>query len=472
MTAAPQPADLALEHLHPALGEDLLTSITFFNEVAGRHPGALSLAAGSPNESRYDVADVHTAIDRFCDYLREELGYDERRVRRTLLQYGRTKGVVHDLIARHLRADEGITVDPEALVVTVGFQEALFLTLRALRRDHRDALLAVTPAFVGVTGAARLLEMPVLPVEAGPRGVDPDCLARTARAAREAGLRPRACYLVPDFANPTGIRVPLGIREELLRTAAAEDILLLEDNPYGLFPLDGARLPTLKALDTGRRVVYLGTVSKTVYPGTRVGYVVADQTVAGPGGPRLLAEYLARAKSMVTVNTSPIAQAVVAGRLLTHGGSLAAANRHEAESYRLALSQLLNGLARRFPAASGVTWTPPDGGFFVTVAVPFDVTDELLARSAEEFGVLWSPLHHFYSSPGPLRLIRLSCSALTAAETDEALDRFAEFVRAAGRDPAPARLPHAGQTATRPLPEGRPSAGAEGGTGEKVTGSS
>lgn len=427
-TTAP---DLVLEDLHPALGDELLTSVTFLNEVAARYPNCLSLAAGAPYEGEYDVADVHAALRRFCDHLRVDRGMTETEVRRTVLQYGRTKGIVHDLIAHHLEVDEGILVDPEAVVVTVGFQEAVFLTLGALHRDPSDALLAVIPSFVGLTGAARLLGMTVVPVPSGPDGVDPDDMARAARRAREAGLRPRACCLVPDFANPTGTRLSVQQRMGLLETAEAEDLLLLEDNPYGFFPLDGIRLPTLKSLDQNRRVVYLGSLAKTVYPGARVGYVVADQIVAGPdGGQLLLADYLARAKSMVTVNTSPIAQAVVGGRLLAHAGSLADANRREARFYRDALTRLLDGLAWRFHAGSGVRWTRPEGGFFVTVEVPFEVTDTLVDRSAREFGVLWSPLHHFYDSPVPLRMLRLSCSSLSPKDADIALDRFAAFVRA------------------------------------------
>ncbi|MFI5758586.1 PLP-dependent aminotransferase family protein [Streptomyces sp. NPDC051569] len=425
-------ADFAVDDLHGAVGDPLLSAMNFLNEIAGRHPEALSLAAGTPHEGFYDVEDVHRCLRLFCDHLRTDRGFTEEQVRRTLLQYGRTKGIVHELIAAHLATDESIAVDPESIVITAGCQEALFLTLRTLRRDERDVLLAVTPAYVGATGAARLLDMAVLPVADGPRGIDLDDLTRQIREARAAGLRPRACYLVPDFANPTGIRMPVSLRGELLDLARREDILLLEDNPYSLFPLDGERLPTLKALDTHRRVVYLGSLSKTIFPGARVGYVVADQLVeeSAGGGPVYLADHVARAKSMVTVNTSPIAQAVVGGRLLEYGGSLRGANERESEVYRRNLTLMLDGLARRFPPPSPVTWTTPEGGFFVVVQVPFDVTDEVLERSARDHRVLWTPLRHFYSGTEPLRRLRLSCSGLAPELIDEALDRFAAFVAA------------------------------------------
>lgn len=421
------PLALALEELHPAVGDPLLTSMNFLNEVAGRYPGALSLAAGTPYEGFYEVEDVHRALRVFCDELRGPGGRTEEQVRRTLLQYGRTKGIIHELISRQLASDEGIHIDPEAIVVTTGCQEALFLTLSVLRRDARDVLLSVTPAYIGATGAARLLDLPVRPVPEGPDGIDLTALSEAVARARGEGLRPRALYLVPDHANPSGLRMPLSVRRELLALAEREDILLLEDNPYGLFPLDGERLPTLKALDTGRRVIHLGSLSKTVFPGVRVGYAIADQPAEG--GP-YLADLLARAKSMVTVNTSPIAQAVAGGRLLEHDCSLVAATRREAEVYREGLRRMLDGLAERLPTASGVRWNVPAGGFFVVVEVPFEVTPEVLETSAGDYGVLWTPLHHFYGSQVPLRCLRLSCSAIDPADMPRALDRFASFVDA------------------------------------------
>ena len=93
----------------------------------------MSLAAGRPYEEFFDIAALHRYLDAFRRHLRDDLGHEPEQVRRTLLQYGRTKGIVHDLIARNLAVDEGITVDPEAVVVTVGCQEAMFLVLRALR---------------------------------------------------------------------------------------------------------------------------------------------------------------------------------------------------------------------------------------------------------------------------------------------------------------------------------------------------
>lgn len=441
------PARLALSELHASLGDPALESMNFLNEVAGRHPDALSLAAGRPYEEFFDIEAVHRYLRRFEKYLTDERGFTPEQARGAFFQYGRTKGIIHELVARNLEVDEGITADPESIVVTVGCQEAMFLVLRALRTDERDAVLAVSPTYVGLTGAARLVDMPVLAVPGGPGGVDLGALAATVRNARADGLRPRACYLLADHSNPSGLSLDLATRHALLDLAEREDLLLLEDNPYGLFAAGTERLPTLKALDTRRRVVYLGSYAKTGLPGARVGFVVADQAVGGApdaagtgepggmggsGGPGaaggLFADELGKIKSMLTVNTSAISQAVIAGKLLEHDGSLVRANARETAHYRDNLARLLAGLADAFPADSGVRWNRPSGGFFLVVTVPFAVDDHLLETSARDYGVLWTPMRHFDDAPGADRQLRLSVSVLTPEQLDEAIRRLTRLI--------------------------------------------
>lgn len=428
----PTRVDLSTADLHPSLEEPALNSMNFLNEVAGRFPDAISLAAGRPYEDFYEVEALPRYLDTFHRHLIDVRGWDEARARRTLFQYGRTKGVIHDLVATNLELDEGIRVDPESIVVTVGCQEAMVLTLRALRSGPQDALLAVSPTYVGLTGAARLVDMPVLPVAGGEAGVDLDDLLTTIHAAREAGLRLRACYVMPDFANPSGISMDLPTRQRLLALAEEEDILLLEDNPYGLFydvlSPGEHRVPTLKAIDDRRRVVYLGSFAKTVLPGARVGYVVADQRVRGADGTvGLFADELSKIKSMLTVNTPALAQAIVGGKLLENGCSLVAATVREREVYAENRARMIAGLEQRF-AGTDVSWNVPAGGFFVVVNVPFPVDDALLERSARDFGVLWTPMHHFYDAPGEVRSLRLSCSTVTAADIELGLDRLAALL--------------------------------------------
>ncbi|WP_328545516.1 PLP-dependent aminotransferase family protein [Streptomyces platensis] len=403
--------------------------MTFLNEVSHRYPKAISFAAGRPYEGFFAIEDVHRYIERYCAYLKEERGFSDAEVRRALFQYGRTKGIIHELIARNLELDEAIRVDPESVVVTVGCQEAMVTVLRALRTDERDVLMMVSPSYVGITGAARLVDMRVATVVSGDRGVDFESLDAVIRETRENGLRPRALYVVPDYSNPTGQTLSEEDRRRLLHRSRAEGFLILEDNPYGLFHGVLERQRTIKALDRDRRVVYLGSFAKTGLPGARVGYVVADQIVTGGvEGTQLLADQLAKIKSMVTVNTSPIAQAVVAGRLLENDCSLVEANRRETALYQDNMRCVQAALERHFADIPGVSWNRPDGGLFIVVDLPFAARDDELEHCAQDHDVIWTPMAHFGSDKRSQRQIRLSVSQLSNAEIDLGVERLRSFV--------------------------------------------
>lgn len=425
-------ADALLTDLHGSLKEPLLGSIGFLNEVMDRYPQAISFAPGAPHPEFYDGVDPARHIERYLRHLESDRGLSRSAARRRLFEYGPSRGLINDLVAGLLRRDEGIDAAPESLVVTVGAQEAMLLVLRALYPPGGDVLAVADPSFVGLLGAARLLDIPVVGIDETEDGPDLTALAEACVAARRDGRRVRACYVAPDFANPGGTRMSLAARHRLLELAARHDFLVLEDNTYGFTAAPGDRRPVLKALDRSRRVVHIGTFAKVCFPGARVGFVLADQLVADPaGGHRLLADDLAALKSMVTVNTPPLSQAVIGGILLENGGSLAASGRRRAARYQRNLDRLLDGLSRTLGPAgrSGVRWNRPGGGFFVRVEVPVPVTTELLELSAARFGVLWTPMAQFYLNGGGARRLRLSCSYLDADHIDEGVARLAAFLK-------------------------------------------
>jgi (S)-3,5-dihydroxyphenylglycine transaminase len=182
-------------------------------------------------------------------------------------------------------------------------------------------------------------------------------------------------------------------------------------------------------------VVPVSSPSKTLFPGARVGFAVADQQVVdGTGRSTLLAEELTKIKSMVTVNTSSLSQAVVAGMLLSADGRAAELNTKTSAYYGEAMSATLRELDASFPPARraelGVSWNEPSGGFFLTVNVPFPADTAALARSAQDFGVIWTPMSYFHPDGGGSRGIRLSTSYLTPEDIAEGIARFARFVEA------------------------------------------
>jgi len=422
------------EDLHASLRDPLLSAMTFLNEVTLRFPDAISFAPGRPYEGLFDPDSVTADIATYTAYLRDSLGFGPGRVREALFQYGRTNGQIHALVARTVANDEDLHVPPEAVVVTVGAQEGMLLAVRALAAGPRDVLLVSSPCYVGITGVARLLDVAVEPVPEGPDGPDPAAVETVARRVRASGRRPVAFYVVPDFANPSGASMTVADRHRLLAVAAEQDLLVIEDNPYGFFGRDDTVRPTLKSLDIDRRVIYLGSFAKTCFPGARVGYVLADQPVRWPGGTvTLLADELAKIKSMTTVNTPSLTQAAIGGLLIRNGCRLRGANTETTLFYRHNMERLLAGLEAEFPAAErdllGLHWNAPGGGFFVVVRVPFVADDAALEVSAREYGVLWTPMSSFYLDGGGTRELRLSCSYVRPAEIDEGVRRLGSFIR-------------------------------------------
>jgi (S)-3,5-dihydroxyphenylglycine transaminase len=426
------PVELVRETLHASVTDPAAASMNFLNEIAGRYPDAISLAAGRPYDGFYGTEDVDRYLNLYLSHLAEQGVGPEERGRR-LLQYGRTNGQINDLIARMLATDEGIDVPPEAVMVTAGCQEAMIIALRGLCADPADVVLAAEPCYVGFAGAARLLGIGLVPVPESAGGLQPETVLAVARAVRESGRRPRALYLVPNFANPSGVSMPTSTRHRLIEAAAEADLVILEDDPYGLFGLDDEPRPALKSMDTEQRVIYLGSFAKSCFPGARVGFLVADQTVVDAKGARtLLADELSTIKSMLTVNTSPIAQAVIGGVLIESGCSLRAANREKTLFYRNSLRTLLNALDREFAADARISWNEPSGGFFAVVDVPVRADEDLLEISAREYGVLWTPMSFFYSGGGGSHAIRLSYSSLEPEQIDEGVRRLAALIRDRG----------------------------------------
>ena len=309
--------------LHASLDEPVLEAMNFLKEIRDRFPYAFSFAPGAPDTSLIANIDVSKSIDIYVEHLKRTRGLNHSSARAVLYQYGPSRGLINELIADALRVDGVAAVDERSIIVTNGAQEGMFLLLRALFRNSADVLAVSCPCYSGIIGAAKLLDIELESVREGAAGLDLEDLQTVIGLVRERGRRIRAIYLAPDYANPSGTVMPLHRRHELIRLAEAHDIIVIEDNAYGFTAVPDIALPTLKTLDLGKRVVTLCTFSKICLPGARVGFVIADQLIRRRDGSECtLAEVMATIKSMVTVNTSPICQAIIGGLIIQSGCSL------------------------------------------------------------------------------------------------------------------------------------------------------
>jgi (S)-3,5-dihydroxyphenylglycine transaminase len=411
------------------LGAPALDVMNFLNEVVLRHPGAISFAPGRPTERYFNVERSLGRAALWVDSCTLSSGQTSQAVWNSLGQYGPTNGIINDLIAHQLVADEGIDAAPESIIVTTGCQEGMAILLMGLIDPSTDALLVSDPTYIGIPGLARILGITVVPVRTGENGLDTAAVLAGIQEARRMGRCPRALYDIPDFNNPLGTRMPLETRRALLELAREHEMLIWEDNPYGMFSYDGPPLPTLKALDEQDVVIYMGSFSKTLFPGLRLGFLVADQKVLLPSGKRApLAAELSKVKSLTTVNTSAVTQAVAGGLLIEAGGSLRPLIEEKLPFYRANRDRMLDSLEKNLGGLEGVRWNRPEGGFFLTLDLPFELTDELLLACARDYGVVVCPMRFFSLTPGRERQVRLAFSYATGEQIAEGVARFSRFV--------------------------------------------
>lgn len=415
---------LSGDDLNPGLESEGASVMNFLNQIAGEYPDAISFAPGRPPEELFDVSETVALIGDF-------VGRDTSAKYAQLGQYGRTNGIIADLIASLLKEDDGIDVQPSDIVVTVGAQEGMLICLQTLCSRPGDVLLVAEPLYIGISGAAQVLGIEVVPVLSDQGGIDLPSLESACAKLVCEGKRAKLLYICPDFANPTGSTMSMDGRIELLALTRARGLLVMEDHAYSYFCYDGARLPPLKALPFSDHVIYLGSFSKSVFPGLRVGFIAAGQRIAAAQGAcKRLSDEMSKVKSLTTVNTSPLCQAIVGGVLLQHGCSLREYTRPKREALKARRDAMAAALDRHFrsDSRSAVAWNSPAGGFFLRLELPFAAGSRELKVSAADFGVLWTPMSYFYLQSRIGREIRLSFSSVAPDQIDEGVRRLAAFV--------------------------------------------
>jgi 2-aminoadipate transaminase len=364
------------------------------------------------------------------------------------LQYGPTEGMACtvECIVEVMGA-ENTSVDPDEVLVTTGGQQVIDLMCKALI-DPGDTIVAEAPTYPGAVPTFDAYQANVVQIEMDSDGMPIDELEATLDRLGEQGRSPKFIYTIPNFQNPAGVTMSLARRRRLVEVAREREILVLEDNPYGLLRYEGEPLPTLHSLDAlaAKRggasdfVVYLGTFSKILSPGLRLGWAVA---------PRPVLEKLNLCKQGADLCSSPVTQLFVASYFQerARGGSRNAGGGRGGgggglgeeplwvahleslkELYRVRRDAMLEALGEHFgPAAS---WTRPQGGLFIWATLPdyIDTTD-LLARALESEGVAFVPGRAAYLDGRGASSMRLNFAGVPEEQIREGIRRIGKVVR-------------------------------------------
>jgi DNA-binding transcriptional MocR family regulator len=310
------------------------------------------------------------------------------------LQYGSGQGDVElrDLIC-DVMAPTGIHGHPDDVVVTAGSQMALDLTVRVFC-DPGDVVLVESPSYVGALGVFRAYECDIRHVAMDGDGLSAVALQEAIDRARAEGKNVKLIYTIPNYHNPAGLTQSSDRRREVLEVAKRNGVLILEDDPYGLLGFDG-EVPRAIRADETDGVIYLGSFSKTIASGLRVGWALA------PHGVR---EKLVLASESAMLCPSNMTQMIVS-RYLTTQPWLEQIKAFR-EVYRDRRDALLESLDEYMPA--GTTWTRPSGGFYSWVTLPegFDAS-AMLPRAVAAL-VAYVPGTGFYADGQGRQSLRLS----------------------------------------------------------------
>jgi 2-aminoadipate transaminase len=367
-------------------------------------PEVISLAGGWPDTSTFPpdsyAALMSTVASRSCA---------------RALQYGPTEGLtlVKKCVADVMRR-EGMEIDLDEVLVTTGGQQVIDLVCKTLL-DPGDVVVCEAPTYPGAVPTFCAYEADVVQVTMDRDGLQTDELEAMLDQLERAGRRPKFIYTVPTFHNPAGVTMSLDRRRELVRIASERELLVLEDNPYGLLRYEGTPLPTLRSLDD-QFVIYLGTFSKILSPGVRLGWTVAP-------GPVL--EKMNIGKQASDLCSSSISQYFVSAYF--DSGPWEDYVRSLIEIYRRRRDVMLDSLAEQFPREA--EWTHPEGGLFIWATLPdyIDTTD-LLARALDEQVAFVPGRAAFLDGRGGSSM-RLNFSGVGEDQIREGIQRLGDVVR-------------------------------------------
>lgn len=373
--------------------------------VASR-PEVVSLAGGMPNVSALPM-------DTVSSVMADLIGQHGP----VALQYSSAQGIasLRESICE-VMALEGISARPDDVVVTCGSQQALDLVAKVFLNPG-DTVVTEAPTYVTAINTFAAYQARIVHVEMDEHGVIPEALDATFTRLRAEGRPVKLFYSVPTFQNPAGVTLTAGRRRQVLEICRRARVLLLEDNPYGLLRYDGEPVRALRAdAPSEHDVIYLGSFSKTLAPGLRVGWALASPAVR---------DKLVLAAESAVLSQSPLTQMVVDRYLRTQPWT----DQLKAfrEMYRERRDAMLDALTEHMPP--GTTWTVPEGGFFVWATLPDGLNAKAMLPRATAARVAYVPGSGFFADGHGHGSMRLSFCYPAPERIREGVQRLGAVIK-------------------------------------------
>lgn len=366
-------------------------------------PEIISFAGGLPASELFPVKEMVEISKKVLEESGEKA-----------LQYGQTEGFLplREEISKRM-AKTGAMVSPDELLVTNGSQQGLDFSAR-LFINPGDTIILEKPSYLGAINAFKAYEPNFVDIELEADGMNMDELEE----ALKTGENVKFIYVIPDFQNPSGKTWSVEKRKKLIELGNKYDVVIIEDNPYGELRFEGELLPAIKHYDTEGRVVYLGTFSKIMCPGFRLGWVGAS--------PEIVNKYTL-IKQGADLQASTISQMEVAMFLKEY--NIEEHIEKIKEVYKRRRDLMIKVMKEEFPEE--VKYTYPEGGLFTWVTFPDHINTRDLAVKALEKKVAFVPGGSFYANGGHENSMRLNYSAMQDDKIVEGMKRLAEVIKEA-----------------------------------------
>ncbi len=367
----------------------------------------ISFAGGLPAPESFPINDLKEIIN--------DLMNNEEEAKRAL-QYGSTEGdgELRKLIVENYRKKNfDITIDN--VIITTASQQGLDL-LAKIFINPGDKIIVEMPSYLGALSAFNAYRAKPIGIPMDDMGMIPEKLVDTLETMKAVGEKPKFIYLIPDFQNPAGITMPTARRKEIIEIAKKYDVLIVEDSPYKELRFEGEHEASFYALDKTGHIITLGTFSKILLPGFRIGWVIAD--------PKIVDKFVI-AKQSTDLCTAPFVQRITANYIKS--GKFDDSLNRTIQLYKEKRDVMLKMFQETMP--KGVTWTKPKGGLFLFLNLPENMDAEKLFHKALKKKVAFVIGSVFHCDGSGTNTMRINFSYVSKEKIIEGVKRLAQVIK-------------------------------------------